>query len=58
MSNWGERSTRPTGRPVLSEVERIDRLVYQLYGLTNDEIAIVEAATAGYSALCGLGLCD
>jgi type II restriction/modification system DNA methylase subunit YeeA len=25
---------------------QIDQLVYQLYGLTDDEIAIVEAATA------------
>ncbi|HLL90958.1 MAG TPA: hypothetical protein VK324_16780 [Tepidisphaeraceae bacterium] len=25
---------------------QIDQLVYQLYGLTDDEIAVVEAATA------------
>jgi len=34
----GERSIRSTGR-------QIDRLVYALYGLTDDEIQIAEAST-------------
>jgi len=35
---------------------QIDQLVYALYGLTADEIALVEAATACGFALAGLAI--
>ena len=33
-------------REIAATDRQIDQLVYQLYGLTDEEIAIVEAATA------------
>ena len=34
-------------REIAATDRQIDQLVYQLYGLTDEEIAIVEAATIG-----------
>ena len=34
-------------RQIAATGRRIDRLVYELYGLTDEEIAIVEEATGG-----------
>jgi hypothetical protein len=34
------------GHQISATDRRIDRLVYELYGLTDEEIAIVEEATA------------
>lgn len=38
---------KPTRRADMSTLERkIDRMVYELYGLTEEEIAIVEGASS------------
>jgi DNA-binding CsgD family transcriptional regulator len=45
----GSRSSNPAARPSSAQIDatdrQIDRLVYRLYGLTDEEIAIVEEAT-------------
>ncbi len=39
------QTVETTGRQIDATDRQIDQLVYQLYGLTDDEIAIVEEAT-------------
>lgn len=46
-------AARSTGQKTIMQAQidardaQIDRLVYELYGLTNEEIALVESASAG-----------
>ena len=45
----GERNPRrreQVEREIAATDRRIDALVYQLYGLSDEEIAVIEAATA------------
>jgi hypothetical protein len=41
-----ERERTVIGHQIAATDRQIDRLVYELYGLTDDEIRIVEEATA------------
>jgi hypothetical protein len=41
-----ERERAVIGRQIEATDRQIDRLVYELYGLTEDEIKIVEEATS------------
>jgi len=42
-----ERERTVIGHQISATDRQIDRLVYELYSLTDDEIRIVEEATAG-----------
>ena len=43
----GNSKKTAIGRQIDATDRRIDQLVYELYGLTDEEIGIVEQATAG-----------
>lgn len=45
LSQRREQTVEQLGREIGATDRRIDKIVYPLYGLSDDEIAIVEAAT-------------
>jgi hypothetical protein len=48
-----ERERTVIGHQISATDRQIDNLVYELYGLTEDEIQIVEEATRPDSRCCG-----
>jgi hypothetical protein len=43
---WNPQRRSKVEREIAATDRRIDGLVYQLYGLTDEEVAVIEAATA------------